>query len=94
MTPHNSADKSTTNQQPRLLDKVPDKLRVKHYSIGTEQAYMNWIKRYIFFHDKRHPQEMDAQDIEFFFLTYLAVAGKVTAFTQNQAQKCVAVSLP
>jgi integron integrase len=71
-----------------LLDQVRDKLRVKHYSIRTEQAYVDWIKRYIFFHDKRHPQEMGAQDIEF-FLTHLAVAGKVAASTQNQAKSAL-----
>jgi integron integrase len=67
---------------------VRDKLRVKHYSIRTEQAYSDWIKRYIFFHDKRHPQDMGAQDIEA-FLTHLAVVGKVSASTQNQAKSAL-----
>jgi site-specific recombinase XerD len=67
---------------------VRDKLRVKHYSIRTEQAYSDWIKRYIFFHDKRHPQDMRAQDIEA-FLTHLAVVGKVSASTQNQAKSAL-----
>ena len=88
MTPPNSADKNTTIQSPRLLDLVRDKLRVKHYSIRTEQAYVDWIKRYIFFHDKRHPQAMGAQDVEA-FLTHLAVAGKVSASTQNQAKSAL-----
>ena len=88
MTPPNSADKNTTFRPPRLLDQVRDKLRVKHYSIRTEQAYSDWIKRYIFFHDKRHPQDMGARDIEA-FLTHLAVAGKVSASTQNQAKSAL-----
>ena len=49
------SDKAPPN--PRLLDQVRDKLRVKHYSIRTEQAYTDWIKRYIYFHDKRHPKD-------------------------------------
>lgn len=73
---------------PRLLDQVRDKLRVKHYSIRTEQTYVDWIKRYIFFHDKRHPKDLDAADIEA-FLTHLAVAGKVAASTQNQAKSAL-----
>ena len=43
---------------PKLLDQVRDVLRMKHYSLRTEQGYVNWIKRYILFHDKRHPAEM------------------------------------
>jgi len=60
-------------------------LRVKHYSIRTEQTYTDWIKRYIYFHDKRHPKDLGARDIEA-FLTHLAVAGKVAASTQNLAK--------
>jgi len=51
---------------PKLLDQVRDKLRVKHYSIRTEQTYVDWIKRFIFFHGKRHPKDMGAQDVEAF----------------------------
>jgi integron integrase len=68
----------------KLLDRVRDAIRVKHYSIRTEQAYVNWIKRYILFHHKRHPQEMGASEIEA-FLTHLAVNENVAASTQNQA---------
>jgi len=51
-------------QRPKkLLDQVHDALRLKHYSIRTEQAYVAWIKRYIFFHDKRHPAEMGAPEM-------------------------------
>ena len=79
------SDKSTTANPPKLLDQVRDKLRVKHYSIRTEQTYTDWIKRYIYFHDKRHPKDMGAMDIEA-FLTHLAVVGKVAASTQNLAK--------
>src|SRR3990172_12706914 len=84
----NSSDKSTTVKSPKLLDQVRDKLRVKHYSIRTEQTYVDWIKRYIFFHGKRHPKNMEARDVEA-FLTHLAVAGKVSASTQNQAKSAL-----
>lgn len=73
---------------PKLLDQVREKLRVKHYAIRTEQTYVDWIKRYILFHDKRHPKEMGAADIEA-FLTHLAVAGKVASSTQNQAKSAL-----
>jgi integron integrase len=63
---------------------VRDRLRVKHYSIRTETQYLQWIKRFILFHDKRHPREMGVVEVEA-FLTHLAVAGRVAAATQNQA---------
>jgi integron integrase len=88
MAPPNFTDKSTTTNPPKLLDQVRDKLLVKHYSIRTEQTYVEWIKRYIFFHGKRHPQEMGAREVEA-FLTHLAVAGKVAASTQNQAKSAL-----
>src|SRR5881296_3875512 len=71
-------------QQPRLLDRVRAALRARHYSRRTEKAYVHWIKRYIFFHSKRHPAEMGAAEVTA-FLTALAVKGKVAASTQNQA---------
>lgn len=73
-----------TTQQPKLLDSVRHKLRRKHYSIRTEEAYVNWIKRYILFHHKKHPKEMNTLEIEG-FLTHLAVNGNVAPSTQNQA---------
>lgn len=69
---------------PKLLDQVRDKIRIKHYSIRTEKQYLQWIKRFILFHGKRHPQDMDAVEVES-FLTHLAVEGSVSASTQNQA---------
>ena len=68
----------------KLMDQVRGKIRYKQYSLRTEQAYTGWIKRYIFFHNKRHPSEMGASEIES-FLTYLAVKRKVSASTQNLA---------
>lgn len=68
----------------KLLDQVRDVLRKRHYSIRTEQAYVDWIKRYIFFHGKRHPLEMRAKEISQ-FLSHLAVERNVAASTQNQA---------
>jgi integron integrase len=75
---------STVIQKPRLLDQVRDACRVRHYSLRTEDAYLDWIKRFIFFHGKRHPLEMGADQINA-FLTHLAVEGHVAASTQNQA---------
>ena len=68
----------------KLLDQVRDAIRLKHYSIRTEEAYVSWIKRFILFHKKRHPLEMGAAEIEE-FLTHLAVNENVAASTQNQA---------
>jgi integron integrase len=68
----------------KLLDHVCDAIRLKHYSIRTEESYITWIKRYIFFHNKRHPSELGSAAIEA-FLTHLAVDQKVAASTQNQA---------
>jgi integron integrase len=73
---------------PLLLDRVRDKIRVKHYSIRTEQAYLEWIKRFIWFHGKRHPVELGSQEVEA-FLTDLAVARRVSASTQNQAKSAL-----
>lgn len=67
-----------------LLEAVRNRCRVKHYSIRTEEAYLGWIKRFIFFHNKRHPGEMGGVEVER-FLTHLAVHLKVSPSTQNQA---------
>lgn len=68
----------------KLLDKVRHTLRTKHYAFRTEETYINWIRRFIFYHNKRHPQEMNSPEIEQ-FLTHLAVNLNVAASTQNQA---------
>jgi integrase len=70
--------------KPRLLDRVRDAIRARHYSRRTEKAYVGWIKRYIFFHAKRHPTDMGAAELTR-FLSSLAVDGRVEASTQNQA---------
>ena len=68
----------------KLLDKLSDKIKVMHYSPKTEASYVSWVKRYILFHNKKHPQEMSKIEIEA-FLTHLAVNKKVSPTTQNQA---------
>lgn len=77
-------DSQAAHNPPRLLDQVREAIRLRHYSIRTEQAYTDWIKRFILFHGKRHPREMGAAEVER-FLTHLAVEGRVAASTQNQA---------
>lgn len=69
---------------PKLLDQVRGKIRLKHYSIRTEQAYVDWIKRFILFFDKRHPKELGGAEVEA-FLTHLAVEGN----TENSGQTTV-----
>ncbi len=73
-----------SDQSSKLLDQVRDVLRLKHYAIRTEDAYVDWIRRFILFHNKRHPAEMGAAEINA-FLTHLAVKENVAASTQNQA---------
>jgi integron integrase len=73
------------NQKPkRLLDQVRAVLRVKHYAYRTEKSYIFWMRRFILFHGKRHPSEMNSKEINA-FLTHLAVNRRVAASTQNQA---------
>lgn len=72
------------NPKAKLMDQVREVMRLKHYSIRTEEAYVGWIKRFIFFHNKRHPREMGATEISA-FLSDLAVRLNVSASTQNQA---------
>ena len=74
---------STRSNSP-FLDSVRDLIRVKHLSLRTEETYLAWIRRFILFHDKRHPQEMGAPEVRS-FLTHLAVEANVAASTQNQA---------
>ena len=90
-----------TQQPPRLLAEVRHRLRLKHYSLRTEQAYVAWIRRFILSHGKRHPRAMGAAEVER-FLSDLAVHGHVAAGTQNQAlsallflyREVLAVDLP
>ncbi|WP_103670809.1 site-specific integrase [Pseudanabaena sp. BC1403] len=76
---------NTTEQKPKkLLDRVRDAIRIKHSFYQTEKTYVQWIRRYILFHNKRHFSEMNGEELNT-FLTYLAVDEKVAASTQNQA---------
>lgn len=72
------------SNKPKLLDQVRQRIRLKHYSYQTEQSYVGWIKRFIFYHHKRHPQEMGKAEVED-FLNHLATDRNVAASTQNQA---------
>ena len=71
-------------RKPKLLERVRDAIRTRHYSRRTEKAYVGWIRRFIYFHDKRHPAEMGGEEITR-FLSSLAVEARVSASTQNQA---------
>ena len=82
--PANATNLNTPAQPPKLLDQVRERLRTLHYSLRTEQSYVNWIKRFIVHHGKRHPREIGAGEVQA-FLTHLAVVRHVSASTQNQA---------
>jgi integron integrase len=69
---------------PRLLDQVRTVIRVKHFSLSTERAYVSWIRRFILFHRKRHPKEMAEREIRL-FISHLAVDAKISASTQTVA---------
>jgi site-specific recombinase XerD len=68
----------------KILDQMRDAIRLKHYAYRTEKTYIDWVYRFILFHNKRHPKEMGVPEIEA-FLTHLAVEKRVAASTQNQA---------
>lgn len=78
-----SSPQQPDQSQPKLLDQVRMAIRLRHYSIRTEEAYVQWIRRYILFHNKRHPLEMGSKEINL-FLTHLATQN-VASSTQNQA---------
>lgn len=70
--------------KPKLLDRVRTAIRLRHYSPRTEEAYAGWVRRFVVFHQKRHPAEMGEDEVRQ-FLIYLAEKLKVSAATQNQA---------
>lgn len=72
----------------KLLDQVRDMIRKRHYSIRTEQAYVQWIRRFIIFHGKKHPKDMGEKDISQ-YISYLATDKKVSSSTQNQALNAI-----
>jgi integron integrase len=74
--------------KPKLLDQMKTIMRIKHYSLKTEKSYVQWVRRYIYFHNKQHPDEMGALDVQK-FLSYLAVEQQVSASTQNQALNAI-----
>ncbi len=76
---------SPTARAPRLLDQLRATLRVRHMSLNTEEAYVDWARRFILFHGKRHPKELGAAEVQA-FLSHLAVERHVSASTQNQAK--------
>jgi integron integrase len=69
----------------RLLDQVRQAVRLRHFSLRTEDAYADWVRRFVLFHEKRHPRELGPREVEA-FLTYLAAERRVSASTQNQAK--------
>lgn len=75
----------TAPRQPKLLERMRIHLRTRHYSLRTEESYLDWARRFILYHNKRHPQEMGAAEVEA-FLSHLAVDRQVSASTQNQAK--------
>lgn len=79
---------STDPSTPRLLDQVREVIRIRHYSIRTEQAYLQWIRRFILFHGKHHPRDMGAPELTA-FLSHLAIQRNVAASTQNQALNAI-----
>jgi site-specific recombinase XerD len=76
------------NPPKKLLEQVKDQIRLKHYSYRTEETYTQWIRRYILFHNKRHPKDMGVPEIEA-FLSHLATVGHVAASTQNQSLSAI-----
>ena len=82
MTP--SLSDPAPGRKPKLLQQVRELLRSRHYSLRTEGPYVGWIRRYILFHSKRHPAELDETHVSA-FLSHLAVKDNVAASTQNQA---------
>lgn len=72
----------------KLLDQVREAIRTKHYSYRTEQTYIEWIKRFILFHKKRHPKDMAAEEVQA-YITHLATERNVAASTQNQALSAI-----
>lgn len=79
---------TNTAPAPRLSDQVRDALRRKHYSYRTEKTYLHWVRRFIYFHQKRHPRDMAEPEVAA-FLTHLAVERRVSASTQNQALNAI-----
>lgn len=80
--------KPVSQQSPRLLDRLRAEIRLRHYSIRTEETYVDWARRFILFHCKRHPKDMGSQEVTA-FLSHLASERNVSASTQNQAKSAL-----
>jgi integron integrase len=80
--------KPVSQQSPRLLDRLRAEIRLRHYSIRTEETYVDWARRFILFHGKRHPKDMGSQEVTA-FLSHLASERNVSASTQNQAKSAL-----
>ena len=78
------APKAPSPKPPRLLEQLRDVIRRRHYSMRTEETYVHWVKRFIYFSGKRHPGQLGAEEVTA-FLNYLARERDVAAATQNQA---------
>ena len=88
-SPQKTQDSQRDESEPKkLLDQVSEALRTKHYAYRTEKTYVDWIKRYIIFHKKRHPKDMGVNEIRE-FIAYLATERKVATSTQNQALSAI-----
>lgn len=79
---------SSEGKEPKLLDRLRETVRALHYSRSTEKAYISWVKRFIFFHGKRHPKKMGEKEVTA-FLNHLATKANVSASTQNQALSAI-----
>lgn len=81
-------DATASPRPPKLLDRMREAVRLRHYSLRTEQSYVQWVRRFILFHDKRHPVMMGSPEVEA-FLSHLASDLGVSAATQNQARSAL-----
>lgn len=79
---------AVSQDSPKLLDRMRAEIRLRHYSLRTEQAYADWARRHILFHGKQHPQALGAEAVRD-FLSYLASERHVSASTQNQAKSAL-----
>ena len=80
----NSLLEKSESRKPKLLERVREEMRVRHYSYRTEVSYSEWIVRYVKYHQMKHPLDLGAEGVRS-FLTHLATERNVTASTQNQA---------
>lgn len=80
--------KAVSQQSPRLLDRLRSEIRLRHYSIRTEETYVDWARRFVLFHGKRHPKDMGPEEVTA-FLSHLASERNVSGSTQNQAKSAL-----